>query len=187
MCSGGFMADVQAAIAGERKALDELSSKLDSHKLPDCKRVGVPSLLDDKWLGEMKHAGIERGVDYVYVFTLADDCDVTLDALLKGLASYKEKKSENVATCRINKVCNDSNVLYVGRTKSPMTRFKQHMGLGGKATYAMHLARWYVGDSPLSLVIKYFPAMGYKEDEVHRIESALWKHYRPIFGKSGGR
>lgn len=75
-----------------------------------------------------------------------------------------------------------SNVLYVGSSSSGLKqRINQHIGNGHKATYALHLNHWLVGNYKIT-VSEYDVA----NEVLQIIEDGLSYELKPAFGKMGG-
>ena len=74
-----------------------------------------------------------------------------------------------------------SKVLYVGSSQSNMKqRLQQHVGLGYKKTYALHLRDWFNGE--VKITVK---AYDVENEVLQLIEDALAFDLQPAFGKRG--
>ena len=98
----------------------------------------------------------------------------------KTFSDYSSYKKGNERSCA--KLNNPSMVMYVGSsTTGVKKRLEQHLGLGAKGTYALHLSHWFKGKYQITI----------KEYDVPRevlqiIEDDLSHKLHPAFGKSGG-
>lgn len=89
---------------------------------------------------------------------------------------YRDKKER--ACAKLNA---PSTVMYVGSSTTDVRkRIEQHMGLGNKSTYALHLSYWFKGKYKVS--VKQYKV----SDEVLQIiEDDLSDRLKPAFGKRG--
>ena len=92
---------------------------------------------------------------------------------------FRAFKQQGTHACaKLNAPC---KVMYVGSSTSGIrNRLKQHLGLGHKATYALHLNQWFQGQFKITI----------KHDEVENqvlqlIEDDLSDQLKPAFGKLG--
>jgi hypothetical protein len=76
-------------------------------------------------------------------------------------------------------------VLYVGGSSSLRTRFRQHLGYGNKAVYAMQLAHWAsVIDIPVRFTVARY-ALTVSVEVLGALEDQLWTQLRPMMGRQG--
>ena len=80
---------------------------------------------------------------------------------------------------------NDSQLLYVGTSKSIKSRLKQHLGFSSSnQTYALHLKHWFPSDVDIQIDII---EVSSKDKMVFEaIEQAYWDKFKPLFGKRSG-
>lgn len=94
-----------------------------------------------------------------------------------AFSRYKGKKDR--ACAKLNA---PSMVLYVGSsTTGVRKRIKEHMGLGNKATSALHLSHWFNGK--YKVTVKQYDV---DHEVLQIIEDDLSDLLRPAFGKKGG-
>ncbi|GEO02200.1 hypothetical protein NSE01_40320 [Novosphingobium sediminis] len=77
--------------------------------------------------------------------------------------------------------------IYVGSSKSVVSRFSQHLGLtGGSGTSAMRLKQW-AAQHPFEIrTMVWFFAPDLDPQTLLLLEQALWDYKRPLLGKRSG-
>lgn len=95
------------------------------------------------------------------------------------LAFSHYRKNKERACAKLNA---PSSVLYVGSsTTGVRKRIEQHLGLGNKGTYALHLSHWFRGKYKIT-VRQYDVSV----EVLQIIEDDLSDSLKPAFGKQGG-
>ena len=87
---------------------------------------------------------------------------------------------------RINQDHNETNTIYVGRSKAVRSRLRQHLGAQGQGVFSLHLQRWATRiDMDITIFLMSFT----NSDDllVQAIEDGLWSALKPAFGRKGGR
>jgi hypothetical protein len=141
---------------------------------PELEPVEVTKKIDE-W--------VSRGDRYIYI--LEADSDLMLDRAWAAFSDAKSRERDGRAYARLNQT---NKVLYVGSSSSLGRRFREHLGYGARATYALHICQWARGLFPMSLflIAARYPAevdpelLGLMEDQ-------LWDTLRPMFGRRGRR
>lgn len=117
----------------------------------------------------------------LYIFELIDAFDVSE----VGRAFNYAKN--NLIIRKFSKINSENGCLYVGSSKDLKKRFKEHLGFGSAATYALQLSHWAPS---LNLKIKFsaalYPATTTQE-VLQLLENTLWDKQKPMFGKRGGK
>ena len=123
-------------------------------------------------MGELSDLdGIKKAI---YVI---EEIDGDPEETFMAFSRYKETKERACA-----KLNTPSKVLYVGSsTTGVKKRIEQHMGLGNKNTYALHLSYWFNGKCKIT-VKKYEVT----NEVLQIIEDDLSDSLKPAFGKRGG-
>ena len=133
----------------------------------------------------------DKRYSYLYIFKLVSKQPVVPEELKKLFEQFHESNSKKddrkkIKLCKLNNQPKLVNVLYVGQSKTLITRFWQHMGYGHKGTYSMHLKHWLKGfDKPLNFSYYEFPE--YSNDTIQALEDGLWDILMPMFGKKGSK
>mgnify|MGYP005640842059 CR=1 FL=1 len=96
--------------------------------------------------------------------------------------NFKKYKSKKERKCsRLNL---PSSVLYVGSSTTGIRkRIRQHLGLGYKGTYSLHLGYWFTGE--YEITIKTYNEL-IPINVLQIIEDNLSYQLKPAFGKQGG-
>lgn len=115
-----------------------------------------------------------RSPPSVYWFEdLAGDTESTFEMM----QVYKATRQR--ACPRLN---HPSSTLYVGSSKSTLKRrLAEHLGLGSKHTYALHLNHWFNG--PVAITVREYDV---ESGILQLIEDDLAYALSPAFGKKGG-
>lgn len=80
-----------------------------------------------------------------------------------------------------------SQVIYVGSSKSIANRLSQHLLFGHRGTYALHLSTWCPpGQFAISVEVQ-APSGPITQHILQDAEDALWEHCQPLFGRRGAR
>lgn len=126
--------------------------------------------------------GTRPKAQYLYRMTVSDA--KLLPELRSAFASAKELKVGGRAYARLQK---ESETLYVGSSKSLLSRVKQHLGLGPRGTYSMQISHWL----PKVPGVLHVQAWRFSEDMppnvVQAIEDGLWSMTKPMFGRQGAK
>ena len=108
---------------------------------------------------------------------IIEEVDGDSEKTFIALSNYK--KSKQRACPRLNA---PSQVMYVGSsTTSVKKRIEQHLGIGPKDTYSLHLKHWFKGKHKITIKVYDEPI-----DVIQIIEDALSHDLSPAFGKQGG-
>tara|TARA_R110000796_G_scaffold141407_5_gene257792 strand:- start:1862 stop:2515 length:654 start_codon:yes stop_codon:yes gene_type:complete len=169
-------------------ALCTLGKQVQKTIIEDTKQISIPfdSIRLDQPIEELADlagwTGSRTKAQYLYRMTVSDA--KLLPELRSAFASAKAQKDDGRAYARLQE---ESETLYVGSSKSLMSRIKQHLGLGPKRTYAMQISHW-LPDTPGLL---YIQAWRFSDDTppsvVQAIEDGLWSMTKPMFGRQGAR
>lgn len=118
---------------------------------------------------------------FVYYFE-ADADGTSLAELHRAITAARGAKHEARKYARLFE---PNYVWYVGSSASLGTRFRQHLGYGNKAVYAMQLAYWAnVRDVPVRFTAaRYAPTVG--NDALGALEDQLWSQLKPMMGRQG--
>ncbi len=131
------------------------------------------------------------GLEFLYIFMLADDNTVTPEQILKAFSEARRLQDQSgyhgkKNLCQENKDHLCTSTLYIGRSYSPRERLKQHLRESNGGTYAMHMAMWARNlDLKLEFFLYQFKGLGDRTMQV--IEDGLWDRLRPLLGKRGER
>ncbi|CAM4275901.1 hypothetical protein [Flavobacterium terrigena] len=103
----------------------------------------------------------------------------------------KTKNFEKVRHSKHNDNVLDSKFLYVGSSITDFSsRLKNHLGLKGHTTYALHLSKWDE-NMTYNIKIKMYEIKHINDSEINRnlveiIEQQIWDTLKPVFGKRSG-
>lgn len=118
---------------------------------------------------------------YVYYFETDAD-EPALAALHCAVSDARENKRADRKYARL---FGPNKILYVGSSSSLPTRFRQHLGYGNKAVFAMQLAYW----ANCCDVLVRFSAARYAPtvdaEVIGALEDQLWSQLRPMMGRQG--
>jgi hypothetical protein len=131
----------------------------------------------------------DKGSEFIYIFRIHGT--TSLQGIISAIEKQKSIQSQpdydgkkNLPA--INKEHERSRILYLGRSRSMRSRFRQHT-LGSKAgTYGLHLEDW---SKPLKLRIK-VSIYQFKQGAtraVQVLEDGLWDSLQPLLGRRGER
>jgi hypothetical protein len=122
-----------------------------------------------------------KGQPCLYVFHLAGEFNVSA----VGRAFVDAKRNLNIR--KFSKFGDENDCLYVGSSRDLGKRFKEHLGFGSAATYALQLSHWAPS---LLLNIKFLAALypvTTPPEVLQLLEDTLWDKRMPMFGKRGGK
>ena len=140
-----------------------------------------------EWIEELHQSGIDNKCSVLYYFEIVGSFDNSQITETIERMKMTPGRSERALPKINGSACNNSRILYVGKTnKNFLNRFKQHLGLGSASTYALHLSHWNVSFD-MEIVLK-FAICPIEQEQVHfleHIESALHYSLKPILGRSG--
>ncbi len=120
---------------------------------------------------------------YIYYFQCLEDSD--LDLVFNSFSASKLRDTGLRSYAKPNA---PSPCLYVGGSKSIVSRLKQHLGYSAaKGTYSLQLLHWA---SHLSLQLnfgcaRYHPAPS--QPVLQALEDTLWDCKKPMLGRRGAR
>lgn len=119
-----------------------------------------------------------------YIYRISTEDSTSCKQFYDAFSHAKSTKHEERAYARIHK---ESNIFYVGSSSSLMSRFKQHLGMGHKDTYAMHINRWIPDiEGELQIQVWRFSA-DVPAEVIQAVEDGLWSESNPMFGRKGAR
>ncbi|MBE9610861.1 GIY-YIG nuclease family protein [Chitinilyticum piscinae] len=114
---------------------------------------------------------IERAI---YIF---EQVNGSPEVTFLAMSQYKSLKERSCPKLNL-----PSRFLYVGSTTTGVRkRIEQHIGLGHKSTYALHLKYWFAGEYKLT-VMQY----NVSDRVLQLIEDDISDRLKPAFGKMGG-
>lgn len=136
-------------------------------------------------------AGIKENL--IYTISLRNPLPV--QDIQSAILKYKRKKIH--ALSKVNVPTKDwdevGSVLYVGSSKGSnyTTRIKNHLGVGSKGVYSLHLTHWIPEIANAGIVIRTFtleePNHEYNNiNLLEIIEQGFWDELKPMFGKRSG-
>lgn len=178
------------AIADAQAQIDRVRDELGNVECPDIDRLRIR-------LNELNHENIEaviegvpsgyanadKGNDYVYVIQALEDYP---EAVRELRAMFEAVRNTADDYARINLGGTSENTIYVGRSKTPRKRLREHLGLASEGVYALHLQRWATAhEAEIEIAIICFSKMD--NLYVQAIEDGVWAHLLPAFGRKGER
>ncbi|WP_397589339.1 hypothetical protein [Sphingorhabdus sp.] len=119
----------------------------------------------------------------IYIIKLGPNANWT--AVRDALNLQKTGKLDGRAYPQINKTA-ASEYMYVGSSRDCVKRLIEHLGLGAKSTYSLHMSSWatsLVGDFEIE-ILKYTDI---DQTVLCAIEDQLSKELKPLFGRRGSR
>jgi len=123
----------------------------------------------------------------IYSFHLND-----LDLQSRFYDAFREAKSgklEARAYARINKKADGKefgNCFYVGSSRNTLTRIKQHLGLGAKTTYSLHMKYWALEfKGGFNIQLHKFALAGNQLALLPYVEDQFAWELNPMFGRRG--
>lgn len=125
-----------------------------------------------------------KGLPYIYALLISESNG--LDAIRESFLTAKTKEKNGRAYARLNKEA--SYCFYVGSSYDFSKRYKEHIGCGAKATYALQLRHWAQDFPSLQLTLAYAEYhQGTEQDLLQALEDALWEKLKPMFGRQGSK
>lgn len=114
-----------------------------------------------------------------------------IERFKKFSKANKTLKIKKIKHSKYNDNVANSSVLYVGSSINDFSsRLKDHLGLKGHSTYALHLSKW---DENLkysirikTYEIKHMNGTIVDRDIVEIVEQQIWDKLQPVFGKRSG-
>jgi hypothetical protein len=167
-------------------------SRLDSLELFNCTQFQqltfdnsqISSQTCEEFVYELSAAGTARR-PVLYYFNVLNDIDPY--AICDVITQMKKSpgKSER-ALPKVNSIVDAaSKVLYVGKTeKNFPRRFKEHLGYGSPATFALNFIHWRT-DLKIALELNYACIDEIQVPILESVESALHYVMKPMLGRSG--
>lgn len=135
----------------------------------------------DDLLDQIKLKINDKDFNQIYYFK-ADATSYDLDSLLTCYKKAKAQKMNNRAYARLNKI---SPYLYVGSSRSLISRIKQHFGYGPEGTYAMQLIHWCNDPNlKINLTILSFDK-SINRRAFQALEDGMWDELKPMLGRKG--
>ena len=120
---------------------------------------------------------------YIYCFSVSRGA-----ALEKIRARFSEAKDwfQRRDYSRLNEGL--SSCLYVGSSYELPNRFKEHLGYGTPAKFALQLVHWARDFHELELTFEYAEYDDtLEEDVLQALEDTLWEKRKPMFGRKGSK
>jgi hypothetical protein len=113
------------------------------------------------------------------------------DAINTAFDEAKSKKKGKRAYSKHNN--NKSGLLYVGSSQSKylITRIRNHLGIGSRTVYSLHIKEWLPQALNCTIVIRVFQAKIPNNNiqilkMLEIVEQGLWDAHKPLFGKRSG-
>ena len=181
-----FNSTIESAKAQLRATAEALSNlatpeiKFRSIKLTDLSNERIEELLKDIPTGYAKK---DKETDFVYIIQASGPNGSKIFALKSTLE--KSRKTANDYS-RVNQDHDNTNTIYVGRSKTIRARLRQHLGAESQGIFSLHLQRWAKNiDMEITIYLMSF----IKSDDllVQTIEDGLWNALKPAFGRKGER
>jgi hypothetical protein len=119
-----------------------------------------------------------RDQQFLYYFKLSESAD--LNAIKRAYADAKASSDRAFA-----RLLEPSECFYVGSSQKIARRVEEHLGYGGKGTFAMQLAHWAPSlRIKLEFVCAKYPT-SVSYGTVQALEDVLWDELKPMFGRKG--
>lgn len=189
MTVGTAAADVFSRLpSGAREMLECARAALKTCELESSQQFAierdhcVASAHSERLLAEIGKFS-PKGITAIYYFQALKD--VNLEACREAFKAKKGELKQKRAMARCGK--NISQTLYVGSSQNLRKRIAEHLGVGSKSTYALHLSCW-AGKHELPLTLHcatYTPVT--HPAAAQALEDALWDELTPMFGRRGAR
>lgn len=163
---------------------EAIGSATHSYWTLTCSEIGE---IATNGLAENIAKEIGKGCRSIYAFSLSDECRP--DEVRAAIEAARAEKRKERAFARVNDadLCADSRCLYVGSSLTTAKRFREHLGLGWKGTYAMHLG-WWIGDLAGAVRLDvYRYGADTPDDMLPVLEDQLARELRPMLGRRGSR
>lgn len=178
----GYEVSMQAAILAARNVV------LPAPLVRSFSTLGMARALALE-IADQVPTGYRRDAEFVYTFSLAATNQVQTADILSAInecrdmqASVEYDGKKNI--CQTNRVGEGVRALYVGRSKKPRERLKQHLMESSSGTYAIHFEAWASDlDIPIEFRLYAFP--GLESRVVQVIEDSLWDYLSPHLGRRG--
>lgn len=185
-----------------KKALEninEMQQKISKLKIEDLNLVGrfeveintinhanKQNLVKEFKLVE-KALRLKNNDGIIYTVTLKKDFEVSeINAL------FLAEKNSKTSAYKLSKAndLKDSSSFYVGssKLKNIKTRTFNHLGLGSKGVYSLHMSQWLPNIKTENTVVFEYYSLNTADDQMilEAIEQALWDIKKPMFGKRSG-
>ena len=135
------------------------------------------------------------GIQHDLIYTVSLDDSHTVNDIQAAIKSYKKQKKH--ALSKVNPVTSEwresGRVLYVGTSKAVnfATRIKNHLGVGSKGVYSLHLIHWLPSVLQSGITIRTYIIDGPQHQHsninlLELIEQGFWDKLKPMFGKRSG-
>ncbi|WP_181298934.1 GIY-YIG nuclease family protein [Pseudomonas sp. Q2-TVG4-2] len=135
-------------------------------------------------LATMQQWAERSSTDAQYIYRIDASEQVCAQLLHAAFSDAKEKRLGNRAYARLHQA---SRVLYVGSSRSLMTRLKQHLGFGPRGTYAMQVSHWLPPVEGELHIQAWRFASNVSGEVIQTVEDGLWAASSPMFGRQGAR
>ena len=180
--------DFNSAIVSAKDQLRAVEAALNDLSCPEIHTLTVnlrelsheriEELLEDVPTGYAKK---DKATDFVYIIQVSDQ-DAAKTAQLKALLEESRKAGNDYS--RVHQRNEESQTLYVGRSKTFRARLRQHLGTGDQGVFSLHLQRWATSvDVDITI---YFMAFLKADDLlVQAVEDGIWDFLKPAFGRQG--
>ncbi len=128
--------------------------------------------------------GGEPNKDRVSIYAISTN-QASIDAVVRDFKAEKVRRGKEAYLSRLNEnLDSKTGALYVGGSKSILTRLHNHLNSGGK-TYSLHLHRWLrEKHGQIQVQVQFLDDCA---ELAQDIEDGLWDLKRPVFGRRGAR
>ena len=129
----------------------------------------------------------DRDSQYLYIFQFPADNQISVQQVQGAFALGRDQQKGQVRNlCQLNQDHHETTVLYVGLSRTPRQRFRQHLLKSATGTYAMHLEYWA---RPLNMEVKFlcYRLSDLDKASAQLLEDALWDYLQPLLGRRGSR
>ena len=135
------------------------------------------------------------GIKKNLIYTVTLEKPLPVRDIQGALLNYKEEKVH--ALSKVNLPAEDweetGRVLYVGSSKGSnfRTRIRNHLGIGSRGVYSLHLTHWLHKIPHSGVVVKTFEvdAPTHTASNINLleiVEQGFWDELKPMFGKRSG-
>jgi len=148
--------------------------------LRDLTHDTIEELLEEVPTGYTKK---DKETDFVYVIQVNGGNRKAIDNLRTALEQARKTANDY---SRVNQEHDDTNTIYVGRSKTIRARLRQHLGAENQGVFSLHLQRWATQiDMEISICQMSFS----NADDllVQAVEDGIWGFLKPAFGRKGER
>lgn len=182
---------LDSAVSYAQKSLDQISAISEGSLVyKGALKINVSDIIEnshEQLLTKINELKKEYTGDIVYTIKLKTEPDFY--KLKEAFLATKHNKVHGYKLSKDND-CKNSFFLYVGSSKlnNIKTRIFNHLGLGSKSVYSLHMSQWLPKAEPHNTIIIEFYIFSTKVEQtvLESIEQALWDLNKPMFGKRSG-